>query len=103
MGSQESDMTERLTHTHTHTHIHACMWAQSCPTLCDPMNCSLPDSFGPWNFPGKNTGVSCHFLLQGNLPDSGIKSSTLESSALADGFFPTVPPGKTLELGHKEG
>ena len=25
----------------------------------------------PWprDFPGKNTGVGCHFLLQGNLPD----------------------------------
>ena len=32
--------------------------AQSCPTLCDPMDCS------PWNFPGKSTGVGCHFLLQ---------------------------------------
>ena len=21
-----------------------------------------------WNFPGKNTGVACHFLLQGNFP-----------------------------------
>ena len=28
---------------------------QSCPTLC---HC-------PWNSPGKNTGVGCHFLLQG--------------------------------------
>ena len=31
---------------------------QSCPTLCDPR---LPR---PWDSPGKNTGVSCHFLLQ---------------------------------------
>jgi len=22
----------------------------------------------PWDFPGKNTGVSCHFLPQGNFP-----------------------------------
>ena len=22
-----------------------CVWAQSCPTLCNPMNCSLPGSF----------------------------------------------------------
>ena len=27
----------------------------------------------PWDSPGKNTGVGCHFLLQGNLPDPGIK------------------------------
>ena len=25
----------------------------------------------PWNFPGKNTGVSCHFLLQGIFPTQG--------------------------------
>ena len=23
----------------------------------------------PWDFPGKNTGVACHALLQGNLPN----------------------------------
>ena len=27
----------------------------------------------PWDFPGKNIGVGCHFLLQGGLPDPGIK------------------------------
>ena len=26
------------------------------------MDCSLPGSSHPWNFPGKNTGVGCHFL-----------------------------------------
>ena len=35
---------------------------QSCPTLCDPMDGSPPGS--PWDSPGKNTGVGCHFLLQ---------------------------------------
>jgi len=25
----------------------------------------------PWNFPGKNTGVGCHFLLQGIFPTQG--------------------------------
>ena len=37
--------------------------AQSCPTLCDPIDGSPPDSH-PWDSPGKNTGVGCHFLLQ---------------------------------------
>ena len=31
------------------------------PTLCDPVTRLLC----PWNFPGKSTGVGCHFLLQG--------------------------------------
>ena len=36
---------------------------QSCPTLCDPRRqpTRLPL---PWDSPGKNTGVGCHFLLQ---------------------------------------
>ena len=25
----------------------------------------------PWNFPGKNTGAGCHFLLQGIFPTQG--------------------------------
>ena len=41
--------------------------AQSCPTLCDPMDCSLP-----WDFPGNSTGVDCHFLLQGVFPTQGL-------------------------------
>ena len=36
---------------------------QSCPTLCDPIDGShqVPH---PWDSPGKNSGVGCHFLLQ---------------------------------------
>ena len=37
-----------------------CLAAQSCPTLGNSMECSPPGSS-----PGKNTGVGCHFLLQG--------------------------------------
>ena len=37
---------------------------QSCPTLCDPIDGSPPRLPGPWDSPGKNTGVGCHFLLQ---------------------------------------
>ena len=31
---------------------------------CDPIDCGLPGSC-PWDSPGKNTGVGCHFILQG--------------------------------------
>ena len=34
---------------------------QSCPTLCNPRDGRLPC---PWDSPGKNTGVGCHFRLQ---------------------------------------
>ena len=46
---------------------------QSCPTLCDLMNCSPPGSSVPRDSPGKNTEVSCHFPLQGLFPTQGPK------------------------------
>ena len=42
-----------------------------------------------WDFPRKNTGVDCHFHLQGNLSDSRIKLASLISPALAGRFFTT--------------
>ena len=37
---------------------------QSCLTLWDPRDGSPPGFPHPWDSPGKNTGVGCHFLLQ---------------------------------------
>jgi len=37
---------------------------QSCPTLCNPIDGSPPGVPHPWDFPGKNTGMGCHFLVQ---------------------------------------
>ena len=42
--------------------------AQSCPTLCDPTDCSLLGSSIHGIFPGKSAGVGCHFPLQGIFP-----------------------------------
>ena len=36
---------------------------QSCLTPCNPIDGGPPGSL-PWDSPGKNTGVGCHFLLQ---------------------------------------
>ena len=78
----------------------------SCMLSCSVVSNSLqPHGLQPtrllclWNFPGKNTGVGCHFLLQGIFPHPGIEPMSLESlvsPALAGGFFTTEPPGKTL-------
>ena len=68
---------------------------QLCPTLCDPMDCSLP-------------GSSVHGILQarilewvvipspGDLPDPGIepRSPTLQTDSL-----PSQPPGKLKKTG----
>ena len=68
----------------------AVLVAQSCLTLCNPMNCSLPGSFCPWDFPG--SGLPC--LLSGDLPDPGLKPMSFVSPALAGRFFTTALSGK---------
>ena len=47
--------------------------AQLCPTLCDHIDCSLPVSSVHEDSPGKNTGMGCHALLTGALPNLGIE------------------------------
>ena len=75
---------------------------QLCPILCNPMDCSLSGSSVHGISPGKNTGVGCQAILQGNLPNPGIEPTPLTSPALADRFFTTSatrkvhPKGSTL-------
>ena len=62
----------------------------------------LSDSFwphglySPWNSPGQNTGVGSLSLLQGNLPNPGIKP---RSSSLQADSLPAEPPGKPKNTG----
>ena len=51
--------------------------AQSCPTLCDPMDCSPPGSSVQEIFQARITGVGCHFLLQGIFPTQGSQMGLL--------------------------
>ena len=55
----------------------------------------------PWNSPDKNTRAGCHALLQGNLPDPGIKPVSVTSPALAGVFFTTSATWEA-HLGHTE-
>ena len=57
---------------------------------CDPMDLNPPGSC-PWDSPGKNTGMGCHFLLQGILPTLGPNAQLLHWQV---DFSPTEPPGK---------
>ena len=49
-------------------HAMQCLVTQSCPALCDPMDCSPPGSSIHGDSPGKTTGVGCHALFQGIFP-----------------------------------
>ena len=63
---QLQEMSTRRQHSLIYSRIPAAAAAKSrrsCPTLCDPKEGSPPSSH-PWDSPGKNTGVGCHFLLQ---------------------------------------
>ena len=54
-----------LSHQGSPRPIFCCLVTNLCPTLCNPMDCvdcQAPLSMG---FSRQNTGVGCHFLLQG--------------------------------------
>ena len=75
------------------SHVHARL-LQSCPALCDPMDCRPP-------------GSSVHGILQartlewiatcssGDIPDPGTELVSLMAPALA-GTLPLVPPEKPV-------
>ena len=49
-----------------------CACCQLCPTLVNPMDCSLPGSSVHGDCPGKNIGVGCHAHLQRIFPTQGL-------------------------------
>ena len=76
--------------------MYMCMcakWLQSCPTVCDPMDCSQP-------------GSTVHEILQARIPEWVAMPSSRGSSRLRDqigllallhwqaGSLLLVPPGK---------
>ena len=65
----------------------------SCPTLCDPMGCSLPGFSVHGDSPGKNTGVGCHALLQRIFPTQGLNLSLLCLLHWQVGSSSLAPPG----------
>ena len=70
---------------------------QSCPTLCNPMDCSPPGSSVHGDSPGKNTEAGCHALLQGIFPTQGSNLQLLHLLHWQEGSLPLAPPGETQE------
>ena len=77
-------------------HIHISV-APLCPTLCDPMDCSLLGSSIPLSmgFSRQESWSGLPFPSPGDLPDPGIKpgSPTLQADSL-----PSESPGKAINL-----
>ena len=111
-------------HTYTYMHIHIytppphthsknpghipnsdahCMCVCACVCM---LNCSvMSDSLRPhgllparllcsWNFPGKNTGVGCHFPLWGIFPTQGLSPNLLQLLHWQADSLPQAPHGK---------
>ena len=53
---------------------------------------------GPGNFPGKNTGAGCHFLLQGTFLTQRPNPHLLGLLPWLEGSLPPAPPGKPRSL-----
>ena len=58
-------------------YLYVCLVDQSCPTVCDPVYCSLRGSSVRGDSPNKNTGVGCHAFLQGIFPTQGLNPGLL--------------------------
>jgi len=65
---------------------------QLCLTLCDPIDGKPPGS--PWDSPGKNTGVGCHFLLQCMKAKS--ESEVTQSCLTLSDPMDWSPPGSSV-------
>ena len=66
---------------------------QSCPTLCDPIDGSPLRLLCPWDSPGKNNGVSCHFLLQCMKVES--EREVAQSCPTLSDLMDCSPPGSS--------
>ena len=56
---QEDAFSTHMCSVLSRVQLFATLWVQPTRLLC------------PWDFPDKNTGVGCHFLLQGIFPSQG--------------------------------
>ena len=79
----------------------ACTHPQLRLTLCDPMDCSSPDS-SVHETSRQEYWSGLPFPLPGDLPNPGIEPAFLVSPALAGGLFTTEPPRKLPLEGYKQ-
>ena len=74
-----------------------CMCAkllQSCPTLCDPMDCSPPGSSVRGDSPGKSTGVGAMPFSRGSFQSRDRTHISYISGIARQVLYHLAPPGK---------
>ena len=74
-----------------------CVCAQSCPTLSNPIGCTLP-SPSVVEFSRQEYWRGLPFPTSRDFPHPGIEPTSLASSVLAGKFSTNVPPGKPLYM-----
>ena len=79
---------------------HACTHLVVFDSFCNPMDCSR--LLCPWDFPGKNTGGGCHFLLQGIFPTQASNPHLLCLLHWLADYLPLVPPRKPFTLDYQK-
>ena len=63
---------------------------QSCPSLCDAVDCSPPGSCVHGESPGKNTGMGCQALLHGIFPTQRLNPCLLSLLCWQASSLPTT-------------
>ena len=86
---------EIKTETFRYRYMHA-KSLQSCPTLCDPMDCSLPGYSVHGILQARIVRVGCHALLQGIFPAQGLNPRLFCLLHQQEGSLPLVPPRKPV-------
>ena len=85
----------------TNRTLNICLVAQSCPILCDTMDCSPTSSSVRGISEAKNTGAGCHFLPHGIFPTQGSNRCLLYHLHCWHLLLPSEPPGKPKVLAMK--
>ena len=88
-GCTESDTTEATQQQLSNHVICCCLVAKWCLTLLQFHGLQPARLLCPQDFPGKNTGVGCNFLL----PTQGLNLCLLHWGQVDFFFFTTEPPG----------
>ena len=65
---------------------YCCLFTNSCLTLPSPHELYPNRLLCPWDFPGRNTGVGCCFLLQGNFSTQGSNPGLLHLEYIYSGI-----------------
>ena len=73
---------------------HMCAQSLSVPDSLWPRGLQPANLLCPWDSPGKNTGVSCHFLFQEIFPTQGSNPCLFCLLHWQVGSLPLAPPGK---------